>query len=48
MHMGNEDVSLSDMQWKQVEELENIESPFSSGKKFQDLKPGWFLKEWKG
>ena len=29
MHMGNQDVSLSDKQWKQIEELENFKIPLS-------------------
>ena len=42
--MDNKDVSLSDMQWKRVEELEKFPSPFSSGKKLQEehLKPRLF------
>jgi len=44
----NEDVSLSDMQRMQVEELEKLQASFSSDKKIQeDLIPGIFLKEWK-
>jgi len=27
--MGNQDVSLSDKQWKQIEELENFKIPLS-------------------
>jgi len=33
MHMANQDVSLSDMQWKQIEEQEKLQAPFSSDKK---------------
>ena len=48
--MANPDVSLSEVQWKQVEELEDLlKLPFQVTKKFQeeDLTPGMFLKKWK-
>jgi len=44
MHTGDEVVSLSDMQWKQVKELKKIQSPFSSGKKIVRSQP-WIVLE---
>lgn len=48
--MANPDVSLSEVQWMQLEELEDLlKLPFQVTKKLQeeDLTPGMFLKEWK-
>jgi len=37
MLVGNQDVSLSDMQWKQVEEVEKIHLRFQVAKKFKKI-----------
>ena len=48
--MTNPDVTLTELQWKKLEELEDLlRLPFKVTKKLQEeyLTPGMFLKEWK-
>ena len=48
--MANPDVTLTELQWKKLEELEDVlRLPFKVTKKLQEeyLTPGMFLKEWK-
>jgi len=47
-HMGNQDVSLSEMQWNHVEELEKLQASFSSDKKIQRSQTWNVLKNGKG